>query len=44
MPPQQAAQIPAHSPQADPLSAFVATLTPDQRAALVRLLTPPPTG
>lgn len=30
---------------ADPLAAFVASLTPDQRAALVRLLvTPSPTG
>ncbi len=37
--PTPAAQNPAHAPEPDPLSAFVASLTADQKAKLAALLT-----
>lgn len=42
MPVKQAAQIPAHPTEADPLAAFVASLTPEQRVSLVQLLNTAP--
>jgi len=39
--PEPAAQIPAHPTPADPLAAFVASLSGEQRAALVGLLSLP---
>ncbi len=34
-----AAQNPAHAPETDPLTAFVASLTPEQKAKIAALLT-----
>lgn len=38
IPPTPVAQIPAHALETDPLAAFVASLTPDQKAKLAALL------